>query len=322
MRAIGKWSVEHRVSVNLIMIFLFVAGSYVVYNMKREVFPQFNLDMIDVSVMYPGASPEEAEEGICIKIEEQLKSLEGVKTMYSTALEGYGGVTLELDSDVDIQEKLDEVKSQVDLIDSFPKEAEDPVTTEIKNNDPAIYLAIYGDVDEKLLRKTAEEIRDDLVATEYISLANLIGVRDYEISVEVSEENMRRYNLSFDQVAAAVKSGSIDLPGGKIRTQGGEFLVRAKGKMYHGEEFERIPVVPWCVWGMWQRLWTVLKIPSEKHGSTGNRPPWWWFEEPTARIRFPSPRRLKRILKRTGTRCPKALPWDTGLIWRRWFRAE
>ncbi len=243
MRAIGKWSVEHRVSVNLIMIFLFVAGSYVVYNMKREVFPQFNLDMIDVSVMYPGASPEEAEEGICIKIEEQLKSLEGVKTMYSTALEGYGGVTLELDSDVDIQEKLDEVKSQVDLIDSFPKEAEDPVTTEIKNNDPAIYLAIYGDVDEKLLRKTAEEIRDDLVATEYISLANLIGVRDYEISVEVSEENMRRYNLSFDQVAAAVKSGSIDLPGGKIRTQGGEFLVRAKGKMYHGEEFERIPVV-------------------------------------------------------------------------------
>ena len=243
MRAIGKWSVEHRVSVNLIMVFLFVAGSYVVWNMKREMFPQFSLDMIDVSVVYPGASPEEVEEGICIKIEEQLKSLEDVKTVYSTAVEGFGSVTLELEADTDIDEKLDEVKAQVDLIDSFPNEAEDPVTIEIKNNDPAIYLAIYGDADEKLLRETAEKIRDDLVESEHISLASLMGVREYEISIEVTEETLRRFNLSFDQVAAAVKAGSIDLPGGRIRTKGGEFLVRAKGKMYTGEEFERIPVL-------------------------------------------------------------------------------
>lgn len=243
MRAIGKWSVEHRVSVNLIMVFLFVAGSWVILNMKREMFPQFSLDMIDVGVSFPGASPEEVEEGICIKIEEQLKSLEDVKTMYSTAFEGYGSVTLELKADTDIKEKLDEVKAQVDLIDTFPEEAEDPVTVEIKNNDPAIYLAIYGDVDERVLRQTAEDIRDDLVESESISLASLIGVREYEISIEVSEDNLRRFNLSFDQVAAAVKSGSLDLPGGKIRTQGGEFLVRAKGKLYTGEEFERIPLL-------------------------------------------------------------------------------
>lgn len=243
MKAIGKWSVEHRVSVNLIMIFLFIAGGFTVYNMKREMFPQFNLDMIDISVRYPGASPEEAEEGICLKIEEQLKSLENVKTMYATAMEGYGGVTLELEAGTDINEKLDEIKSEIDLIDSFPEEAEDPEIQEIKNNDPAIYLAVYGDVDEKLLRQTAEKIRDDLVESEYISLAGLIGVRDYEISIEVSEENLRRYNLSFDQVSAAVKTGSIDLPGGKIRTRGGEFLVRTKGKKYYGDEFEQIPVV-------------------------------------------------------------------------------
>ena len=243
MKAFGQWSVEHRVAVNLIMIFLIVAGLYTVLNMKRELFPVFSLDMIDIGVTYPGASPEETEEGICIKIEEQLKSLEDVKTMYSTALEGHGSVTLELSAGTDINEKLDEIRTLIDQIDSFPEEAKDPVITEIKNNDPAIYLAIYGDVDEKVLRDTAEKIRDDLVETDNISLASLIGVRDYEISVEVSEENLRRFNLSFDQVSMAVKTGSLDLPGGKIKTKGGEFLVRAKGKLYTGEEFERVPVL-------------------------------------------------------------------------------
>ncbi|SDU29776.1 efflux RND transporter permease subunit [Desulfobacula phenolica] len=243
MKALGNWSVEHRVSVNLIMIFLIVAGLYTILNMKREMFPQFSLDMIDISVVYPGASPEEVEEGICIKIEERLKSLEDVKTMYSTALEGQGSVLLELKAGTDINEKLDEIKTQIDLIDSFPDQAEDPVVVEIKNNDPAIYLAVYGDADERVLRHTAEKIRDDLVETDDISLASLIGVRDYEISVEVSEETLRQFNLSFDQVAAAVKTGSLDLPGGKIKTKGGEFLVRAKGKRYTGEEFEQIPVV-------------------------------------------------------------------------------
>ncbi|MCK4766790.1 MAG: efflux RND transporter permease subunit, partial [Desulfobacula sp.] len=165
------------------------------------------------------------------------------KTMYSTALEGHGSLTLELAAGTDINEKLDEIRTEIDLIDTFPDQAEEPVIIEIKNNDPAIYLAIYGDVDEKVLRDTAERIRDDLVDTDDISLASLIGVRDYEISIEVSEENLRRFNLSFEQVAIAVKTGSLDLPGGKIKTKGGEFLVRTKGKLYTGEEFEQIPVV-------------------------------------------------------------------------------
>lgn len=243
MKKIGKWSVEHRVSVNLIMVFIIVAGLYTVLNMKREMFPQFSLDMIDISVPFPGASPEEVEEGICVKIEEQLKSLEDIKTMYATAIEGHGSVTLELEAGADISEKLDEIRTEVDLIDSFPEEAEDPVITEIKNNDPAIYLSVYGDVDERLLRQTADKIRDDLVEADSISLASLIGVREYEISIEVSEESLRRFNLSFDQVAGAVRTGSLDLPGGKIKTMGGEFIVRAKGKLYTGEEFEQIPVV-------------------------------------------------------------------------------
>ncbi len=243
MKAIGKWSVEHRVAVNLIMVFLIVAGLYTVLNMKREMFPQFSLDMINIGIPYPGASPQEVEEGVCIKVEEQLKSLEDVKTIYSTAFEGYGSITLELNAGTDINEKLDEIKTQIDLINSFPKQAEDPVVIEIKNSEPAIYIALYGDTTERVLRSTAEKIRDDLLDTDDISLASLVGVRDYEIAIEVSEESLRKFNISFDQVAAAVKAGSLDLPGGKIKTKGGEFLVRAKGKLYTGEEFEQIPVI-------------------------------------------------------------------------------
>ncbi|MCG8567191.1 MAG: efflux RND transporter permease subunit [Desulfobacterales bacterium] len=243
MKFLGRWSVDHRVSVNLIMVFVIVAGLYVVLNMKREMFPQFSLDMIHVSVSYPGASPEEVEEGICIKIEEQLKSLEDVKTIHATAKEGHGSVTLELIPGTDINEKLDEVRTEVDLIDSFPEEAEDPVVQELTSNEPAIYLAVYGDVDEQLLKETAEKIRDDLVETDAISLAEVTGVREFEISIEVSEAALRRYHLSFDDVAAAVKTGSLELPGGRIKTRGGEFLVRAKGKKYTGEEYETIPLV-------------------------------------------------------------------------------
>ncbi|MCG8615801.1 MAG: efflux RND transporter permease subunit, partial [Desulfobacterales bacterium] len=218
MKALGTWSVEHRVTVNLIMVFLIVAGWFTAINMRREMFPQFSLDMIDITVPYPGASPEEVEEGICIKIEEQLKSLEDVKTMYSTAIEGSGSVTLELNAGTDINVKLDEVRTEIDLIDSFPEEAEDPVIVEIKNNEPAIYLAVYGDVPELVLRNTAEKIRDDLVEMEEISLASLVGVRDFESSVEISEAELRTYNLSFDAVVRAVETGSLELPGGKIKT--------------------------------------------------------------------------------------------------------
>ncbi|MFN2435899.1 MAG: efflux RND transporter permease subunit [Desulfotignum sp.] len=242
MRALGRWSVDHRVSVNLIMVFVIVAGLFTVLHMKRELFPQFSLDMIHIAVPYPGASPEEVEEGICIKIEEQLKSLEHIKSMYATALEGHGSVTIELFAGTNITDKLNEIKTQIDLIDSFPVDAEDPVITEIKNNEPAIYVAVYGDVSEQVLRDTAEKIRDDLVDTEAISLASLIGAREFEISIEVSETDLRQYHLSFDQVARAVKTGSVESPGGVIKTPGGEFLVRARGKRYIGEDFAQIPL--------------------------------------------------------------------------------
>ena len=243
MKSLGKWSINNRVTVNLIMIFIIVAGLITVMNMRREMFPQFSLDMINVSVVYPGASPEEIEEGICVKIEESIIGIEGIDRIFSTAYEGRGSVMVELDSDADTQGVLDDIKAEVDLIDSFPDDAEEPVVIEILNRNPAITVAVYGDVSEKLLRKEAEKIRDDIVDTESVSLANLVGVRDYEIAIEVSEENLRRYGISFDDVVKAVKTGSIDLPGGSIKTSHGEILVRSKGQLYTGREFEGIPLI-------------------------------------------------------------------------------
>lgn len=243
MKSIGQWSINNKVAVNLIMIFVIVAGTLTVLKMRREMFPQFALDMINVSVVYPGASPAEAEEGICIKIEERIKGIEGIDRTIARAYEGRGSVTVELDSKADVQRVLDDIKAEVDRIDTFPEEAEEPIVSEIVNRNPAIMVAVYGDVSEKLLHATAEKIRDDLIDTGPISLAALTGVRAYEISVEVSEENLRRYGISFDHVANAVRTGSIDLPGGVVKTSKGEILIRSKGQLYTGREFENIPLI-------------------------------------------------------------------------------
>ncbi len=270
MESLGRWSIKNNVTVNLIMIFIMVAGLFTVMKMRREMMPQFTLDMIFISVNYPGSSPEEVEEGICIKIEEQIEGIAGIDRVISTAREGNGEVLVELESGIDVQKVLDEIKVEVDRIDTFPEEAEEPLVIEIVNRDPTIYIAVYGDVSEKRLRRTAEKIRDDLLDARFVSQMDsgteegsfaailkgmkfkqpevitqieLVGVRDYEIAIEVSEENLRRYGLSFDQVVSAVKAGSIDLPGGKIKTKQGEILVRSKGQLYTGKEFESIPLI-------------------------------------------------------------------------------
>jgi hydrophobic/amphiphilic exporter-1 (mainly G- bacteria), HAE1 family len=243
MKKLGNWSINNHVAVNLIMIFVVTAGLITVLNMRREMFPQFALDMINVTVIYPGATPSEVEEGICIKIEEKIKGIEGIKRTFATARESRGSVTVELKTGADLRKAMDDIRTEVDLIDTFPDEAEDPVIIEIVNRNPAITVAVYGDVGEKLLRETARKVRDELVDTGPISMVSLVGVRDYEIAIEVSEENLRRYGLSFDQVVAAVRSGSLDLPGGVIKTEQGEILVRSKGQRYTGAGFKALPLI-------------------------------------------------------------------------------
>jgi len=270
MHKLGEWSIKNHVTINLIMVFVIAAGALTVIKMRRELFPQFALDMIYVGVEYPGSSPEETEEGICIKIEEKIEGIEGIDRMISTAREGYGEVLVELEPGTDVQKVLDEIKAEIDRIDTFPEEAEEPHVIEVVKRDPTISVAVYGDLSEKALRRVAEDIRDDLLEAhppppadsdglrarflsiisklrlktpDTISQIDLVGVRDYEIAIEVSEENLRRYGLSIDQVVNAVQGGSIDLPGGTIKTEQGEILIRSKGQLYTGREFETIPLI-------------------------------------------------------------------------------
>jgi len=226
------------------MILVIIVGLMSLRWMKREIFPQFSLNFISITVEYPGASPEEIEEGIVVKVEEHVKSIEGIKRILSKCREGLGTVLLELKEDVDdVQKVLDEVKTQVDQIDTFPEESETPSIVEVTLKEEAINVAVYGDASELYLRRVAEKVRDDLTSRGTISQVNLAGVREYEITVEVTEENLRRYGLTFDQVALAVKTGSLDLPGGVIRAVGGDVLIRAKGQRYTGREFEEIPLI-------------------------------------------------------------------------------
>ncbi|MFH2012382.1 MAG: efflux RND transporter permease subunit [Pseudomonadota bacterium] len=245
MKSIASWSIKNRVAVNLLMVFIIFAGSFALKNMIREVFPQFSLDFIIVTVQYPGASPEEIEEGICIKIEEQIKSIEGVSKIMSTASEGWGAVSVELDvdSDDEVQSIMDDIKTEVERIDTFPVNAERPQIIKLIHRDEVISIAVYGDVPERQLRNVAEKIRDDLVDTKTVSQANLLGVRNYEISIEISEENLRRYGLTFDDIVRAVRKTSLDLPAGAIKTQAGDVLIRAKGQRYLGRDFQSIPLI-------------------------------------------------------------------------------
>ena len=237
------WFAGHHVAANLLMVGILVSGAMSLFQTKLEVFPEFDTDTINIQVPYRGATPAEAEEGVCIRVEEAIASVEGIKRIRSAAMEGMGSVTVELHENADDQEVLDDVKAAVDRIETFPAETEKPIVAMADTRRRVITIAVHGDASEKTLKALAEHIRDDLTAGEGISQADVSGVRNYEISIEVSEESLRRYGLSFQQVANAIRLSSLDLPGGAVKTTGGEILLRTKGQMYHGEEFENITVI-------------------------------------------------------------------------------
>jgi len=237
------WFAGHHVAANLLMAGILISGALSLFQTKLEVFPEFDTDTINIQVPYRGATPAETEEGVCIRVEEAIASVEGIKRIRSSAMEGMGSVTVELYENADDQEVLDDVKAAVDRIETFPAETEKPVVAMADTRRRVITVAVHGDASEKTLKALAETMRDDLTAGDGISQVDVSGVRNYEISVEVSEEALRRYGLSFQQVANAIRLSSLDLPGGAVKTAGGEILLRTKGQKYRGEEFESITVI-------------------------------------------------------------------------------
>ncbi len=237
------WFARNPVAANLLMAFLIVSGLIAALRVKREIFPEFATDTISVSVAYPGASPAEVEEGICIRIEEEVQGIEGVERLRSTAAEGTGTVLIETLQGADLSRVLDDVKSKVDAIDNFPVEAEEPVIRELTWRRQVLNVAISGELDERSLRRLGERVRDDIVGLDGVTQADLVAVRPYEVGIEVSESALRRHRLSFQEVADAVRRTSLDLPGGSVKTPAGEILLRAKGQAYVGRDFENIVVL-------------------------------------------------------------------------------
>ncbi len=241
-KGVLAWFAGNHVAANLLMFLIFAGGLLSIATTNVELFPDTSLDLITVSVPYLGASPAEVEEGVNIRVEEAVAGIEGIKRLRSTAAEGMGTVIIEVDDYADPKEVLDDVEAEVGRIITFPQETEKPIVTEVTTRRQVISIVLYGDVSERSLKHLAERMRDDLTAMENISQVDISGARRYEISIEVSEESLRRYNLSFDELSRAVGRGSLDLPGGSVKTVGGEILIRTKGQKYTGAEFENIVV--------------------------------------------------------------------------------
>jgi multidrug efflux pump subunit AcrB len=235
-------------AMNTLVVAILLVGAMAFASMRREVFPEFELEIVLVTVPYPGATPEEVEEGICQKVEEACRSVSGIKKLTSVAQEGAGFCVFELQESVkDVQKVLGEIRSEVERIPSMPELAEDPKVEQVTLRTPAIKVGVLApdgrEVSEWELRDVAEGIRDDLLALPAVSAANLIGAKDYEIDIEISEDTLRKYGLTLATVADIVRRENLELPGGTIRSESGEILLRGKNKRYVGEEIAKLPVL-------------------------------------------------------------------------------
>ena len=261
MKSIIAWAVNNWQAMNVIMLATLLLGAWSLSQLRRDFWPDFELYVLNVSVVYPGASPDEIEEGILEKIEEAIRTVDGIDEMTSSAREGLGSIILELDSDskqADAQRILTEVTTLIDQIPSFPELAEKPDISLQTNFVTAIRVAVMGppgsgaggdlrdaDVVEAALklRLVAEKVRNDVLALRSVSVADLVGAPEYQIDIEIPERTLREYNLSLKSVADIVRANNLELPGGTLKGRSQEILLRGSDKSDIGEEIEAIPLV-------------------------------------------------------------------------------
>jgi len=237
------WMVHNRVTPNLLMVFLLLGGLYMTTQIKKEVFPSFELDQVTVRVSYPGASPEEVEQGIVLVVEEAIRGLDGIKELTATAFEGGGTVNAELLVDADQQKAYQDIKQQIDRITTFPDDAEEPQVSLRSRRREVLNLQIYGDVPEPVLRETVEQVRDRLLQSGGITQIDLAGARDIEIRIDVPQQRLRTYGLTLAEIARKIENASMELPGGKVETSSGDILLRVKDRRDWAREFARIPII-------------------------------------------------------------------------------
>ena len=242
MNASIRWFVNNPVAANLLMIIILVGGFFGAYGIGKEVFPSISFNYITVNMPYPGAGPKEVEEQIVVRIEEAIYNLEGIKSLSSEARKGRGSVTVEIDTNYEMTKMLNDIKSRVDAVTTFPRDAERPIVTEVVEREEVIRIALFGDAEERVLKEYGERIRDDLAALRDIDFVEVWGVRQPQVDIELSEIDMRRYGLSFDDVVSAIRRTSLNLPAGTIRADSGDIQVQTRGQAYYEEDFNRIAV--------------------------------------------------------------------------------
>ncbi|MEP5764085.1 MAG: efflux RND transporter permease subunit [Halieaceae bacterium] len=240
MNGIIAWFVRNPIAANLLMILIVVGGLTGIPALEKQFFPDFEMDTVSVTMPYLGAGPTEVEEQICVRIEEAVHDLNGVKEIRSTAREGSGTVLIEAESGYDMQRLTSEVKTRVDAITTFPAEAERPIITELAHRHHMVTVTVSGDIGEENLKVLGESYRDELAALPHVSVVEISSPRPYEVSVEVSEYTLRRYGLRFDDVLTAIRASSLNLPAGSIKAESGDIRLQTRGQAYQRADFESI----------------------------------------------------------------------------------
>lgn len=220
------WMVYNHVAANLLMLVLIIGGLIAAANITQEVFPEYDMDIVEVSVSYPGASPEEVEEGLILSIEEEIRVLDGVERVTAVAQEGRASISVELIAGVDPNKTLQDIKSAVDRITSLPDDAERPLLRLQTRRREVLRLALFGDLDERTLYDLACNVREELLGLSEITQVELRGLREPEISIEVPQHILRSLELTLDDIADTIRKRAVDVPGGGIKALGGEILLR------------------------------------------------------------------------------------------------
>ncbi len=234
---------RNSIAANLLMIILIGGGIWTAFNMQKEVFPQFQLDIVEVNVAYPGSAPAEVEQGILLPVEEAIRGVQGIKEITSTAYEGSGEITIELIAGADRMKVFQDIDQAVNRIRTFPDDIEQPEVRLLAQQQSVIEIGIYGEVDIWILRKLAERLRDRLLGTEGITQVEIGNVPEYMTHVEIPRHRLREYNLTLDQVADIIVQSSEDIPAGAVETATGEILLRMQERKQWAEEFGNIKIV-------------------------------------------------------------------------------
>jgi len=240
MNGLIEWWARNSVAANLMMVGIFVAGVFGFQSMEREMDPQVRFPGLEIEVSWPGAAPQEVEEQIVARIEESVSDMDAIEWVRSTSAESYGGVYILAEQQVDFVQFMNDVKIRVDSISSFPRDIEPPQVRQWINRNEMIRVAVHGELSERELTRLAERLRREVAVLPAITVVQLFGTRQEEVSVEVSEEALRRYNLSFNEVATAIRNSSINQSTGQVRTEIGTYQLKARSQADTEEEFADI----------------------------------------------------------------------------------